>query len=99
MSVTRSIAVALILLVAGAVWFFQKTGNPVPGEKRAQHPRSRAGALLAARKDVLRQIENAQRGGVRPTDSSLKRQTLGDLRAILEEIETELRELETGPER
>ena len=86
------------VLAAGAVWFFRETGDPNAADaaKRMPRPRSRQGELLAARKDVLRQIENAQRAGVWRTDSSLKWQSLADLRAILEEIETELREL--GPE-
>ncbi len=101
MSVTRIVYVALALLAAGAVWFFRETGDPNAADaaKRMPRPRSRQGELLAARKDVLRQIENAQRAGVWRTDSSLKRQSLSDLRAILEEIEAELRELESDAKR
>ena len=102
MSITRIVYVALALLAAGAVWFFRETGDPNAADdaaKRMPRPRSRQGELLAARKDVLRQIENAQKTGVWSRDSSLKRQSLSDLRAVLEEIETELRELESDAKR
>jgi hypothetical protein len=102
MSVTRIVYVALALLVAGAVWFFRETGEPGAVDaaaERKSRPLSRQGELLAVRKDVLRQIEKAQRTGVWNADSSLKRQSLADLRAILEEMETELRELEPDAKR
>jgi hypothetical protein len=97
------IYVALALLVAGMVWFFRETGNPMPGnsgENRKPHPRTRQGELLATRKNILRQIENAERV-IRSSDgnSDMRRRNLSDLRAILEEIEIELRALEPEPER
>jgi cell division protein FtsB len=100
-SITRVIYVALAALIAVAIWVLMKSSTPVqeveadPSAVRRK-PRTRYAELVAARRDVERQIEQLERRGGYTRSSEFSNETLVNLRAIRDQIETELSELKAS---
>ena len=101
LSITRVIYVALAALVAVAVWVLMKSGTPVQEVEAntsavRRKPRTRYAELVAARRNVERQIEQLERRGGYTRSSEFSNETLANLRAIRDQIETELSELKAS---
>ena|SRR6185312_12217353 len=96
-SISRLAVVAVLALIALAVWLVRNTGDPDPAHEKtaATHqPRTRYGELVAARREVERRMDDLRfsrgyRGGV----SGFRDETMQQLTAIHAEIEAQLEAL------
>ena len=98
-SIPRLAVVAVLALIALAVWLFRKTGDPDPTQEKApapHQPHTRYGELVAARREVERRMDDLRfsrsyRGDV----SGFRDETMQQLRTIHAEIEAQLEALKT----
>ena len=107
-SIPRLITVAVLALIALAVWLFRQPGDPgrdpdsgssAETVSTDRKPRTRYAELIAARREVERRMDDltqsrSYRGGV----SGFRDETMQQLRAIHAEIEAQLEALKTGPQ-
>ena len=90
-STVRVIAVAAVALIALAVWLFRETGDPDPAHTEAppHKPRTRYAELVAARREMERQMDDLRYGHGRYCDE-YRAENLTHLRALHAEIEVQL---------